>query len=60
MLISDQGTLIRMSAGEVSVVGRNTMGVKLVNLNEAEHLAGLERVIEYGEDNNGNDAPSPV
>ena len=60
MLISDQGTLIRMSAGEVSVVSRNTMGVKLVNLNEAEHLAGLERVIEYGEDNNGNDAPSPV
>jgi DNA gyrase subunit A len=60
MLISDQGTLIRMSAGEVSVVGRNTMGVKLVNLNEAEHLAGLERVIEYGEDNNGNDAPSPA
>ena len=60
MLISDQGTLIRMSAGEVSVVGRNTMGVKLVNLNEAEHLAGLERVIEYGEDNNGDDAPSPA
>ena len=60
MLISDQGTLIRMSAGEVSVVGRNTMGVKLVNLNEAERLAGLERVIEYGEDNNGNDAPSPA
>jgi DNA gyrase subunit A len=60
MLISDQGTLIRISAGEVSVVGRNTMGVKLVNLNEAEHLAGLERVIEYGEDNNGNDAPSPA
>ena len=60
MLISDQGTLIRMSAGEVSVVSRNTMGVKLVNLNEAERLAGLERVIEYGEDNNGDDAPSPV
>ena len=60
MLISDQGTLIRMSAGEVSVVGRNTMGVKLVSLNESEHLAGLERVIEYGEDNNGDDAPSPA
>ena len=60
MLISDQGTLIRMSAGEVSVVGRNTMGVKLVNLNEGERLAGLERVIEYGEDNNGDDVPSPA
>ena len=60
MLISDQGTLIRMSAGEVSVVGRNTMGVKLVNLNEGERLAGLERVIEYGEDNNGDDVSSPA
>ena len=43
MLISDQGTLIRMRVSDVSVVGRNTMGVTLVNLNEGERLAGLER-----------------
>ncbi len=65
MLISDQGTLIRLRASDVSVVGRNTMGVKLVNLNEMERLAGLERLVEYGEDSNGDDdsfegdAPSP-
>ncbi len=59
MLISDQGTLIRMKAGDVSMVGRNTMGVKLVNLNEGETLAGLERIVDYGDvDDNGDDAPA--
>ena len=58
MLISDQGTLIRMRASDVSVVGRNTMGVTLVNLNEAERLAGLERIVDYGDvDNNGDELP---
>ena len=49
MLISDQGTLIRMRASDVSVVGRNTMGVTLVNLSEGERLAGLERIVDYGD-----------
>ena len=49
MLISDQGTLIRMPVNEVSVVGRVTMGVTLVNLNDGETLAGLERIIDYGD-----------
>ena len=49
MLISDQGTLIRLPVSDVSVVGRNTMGVRLVNLAEGEKLAGLERIGEYQE-----------
>ena len=49
MLISDQGTLIRMRVSDVSVVGRNTMGVTLVNLSAGERLAGLERIVDYGE-----------
>ena len=58
MLISDQGTLIRVAASDVSVVGRNTMGVTLVNLNETERLAGLVRIVDYGEDNGSDDGPS--
>jgi DNA gyrase subunit A len=50
MLISDQGTLIRTPVGDISVFGRNTQGVRLVNLNEGEHLAGLERIVEISED----------
>ncbi|MGB1799417.1 MAG: DNA gyrase C-terminal beta-propeller domain-containing protein, partial [Gammaproteobacteria bacterium] len=50
MLISDQGTLIRTPVGDISVFGRNTQGVRLVNLNEDEHLAGLERIVEISDD----------
>lgn len=46
MLISDQGILIRTPVKDVSVVGRNTLGVRLVKLKEGEHLAGVERVME--------------
>ena len=59
MLISDQGTLIRMRASDVSVVGRNTMGVTLVNLSEGERLAGLERIVDYGDVSNNGDEESP-
>jgi DNA gyrase subunit A len=50
MLISDQGTLIRTPVKDISIFGRNTQGVRLVNLNESEHLAGLECIVEYTED----------
>ena len=49
MLISDQGTLIRTPVKDISVFGRNTQGVRLVNLNETEHLAGLERIVEISD-----------
>ena len=48
MLISNQGTLIRTPVDQVSVVGRNTQGVRLVTLGESESLASLERIVEYG------------
>jgi DNA gyrase subunit A len=54
MLISDQGTLIRTPVGDVSVMGRNTQGVRLVSLGEGETLAGLERIVEDGVNGNGN------
>ncbi|MBI3778447.1 MAG: DNA gyrase subunit A [Gammaproteobacteria bacterium] len=46
MLITSGGTLIRTRVKEVSIVGRNTQGVRLIGLEEGEHLAGLERVAE--------------
>lgn len=49
MLISDQGTLIRTPVGDISIFGRNTQGVRLVNLNEDEHLAGLERIVDISD-----------
>lgn len=46
MLISDGGTLVRIRANEISVVGRNTQGVTLINLANEEKLIGVERVEE--------------
>ena len=46
MLISDQGTLVRTRVAEVSVLGRNTQGVRLIRTKQDEHIVGLERVAE--------------
>jgi DNA gyrase subunit A len=44
MLISDKGTLVRVPANEISLIGRNTQGVRLIQLNNEELLVSLERV----------------
>lgn len=46
ILISDKGTLVRTHVEEISVQGRNTQGVRLINLGQGEHLVGLARVQE--------------
>ncbi|NCP63214.1 MAG: DNA topoisomerase (ATP-hydrolyzing) subunit A [Paraglaciecola sp.] len=50
MLISDQGTLVRTRVSEVSTVGRNTQGVRLIRTIEGEHVVGLQRIDEIEED----------
>jgi DNA gyrase subunit A len=44
MLISSAGTLVRTSTSEISVMGRNTQGVRLIRLDTNDKLVGLERV----------------
>jgi DNA gyrase subunit A len=44
MLISSTGTLVRTTVDEISVQGRNTQGVRLIRLGEAERLVGIERI----------------
>ncbi len=44
MLISSSGTLVRTPVEEISVVGRNAQGVRLIRLGEGERLTGVERV----------------
>jgi DNA gyrase subunit A len=46
MLITTGGVLIRMRVSEVRELGRSTQGVRLINLDEGEQLAGLERIVE--------------
>jgi DNA gyrase subunit A len=53
MLISSTGTLVRTPVDEISVLGRNTQGVRLIRLAEGERLVGIERIegLENGEQN---------
>lgn len=44
MLISDFGTLVRIRVDEISVIGRNTQGVKLINVKDNEKVVGLQVV----------------
>ena len=44
MLISQVGTLVRTPVADVSVMGRNTQGVRLIRLDKGDRLVGLERV----------------
>ncbi|MDA0761146.1 MAG: DNA gyrase subunit A [Proteobacteria bacterium] len=58
ILISDQGTLVRTRVQEVSSQGRNTQGVKLINLSEDEALVGLASFNEPTLDNGEAEADS--
>ncbi len=49
MLISDQGTMVRTRSEEVSVVGRNTQGVRVIRLKHSERLVSLARIAEAQE-----------
>jgi DNA gyrase subunit A len=44
MLMSSNGTLVRTRASEISVLGRNTQGVRLIRLDDGERLIGVEPV----------------
>ena len=46
MLISNAGTLVRTRVSEVSTVGRNTQGVRLIRTGDNEQLVALQRIEE--------------
>jgi DNA gyrase subunit A len=46
MLITSGGTMIRTRTKEISVIGRNTQGVRLMDLDAGEKLVGVEKVVE--------------
>ena len=55
MLISDQGTMVRTRGDEISIVGRNTQGVRIIRLKENEHLVRLARISEPSDESPGQD-----
>jgi DNA gyrase subunit A len=59
MLIANSGKVIRMPMHTIRVIGRNTQGVGLINLNEDEKVVGMSMLardteVDEGEDTNGD------
>jgi DNA gyrase subunit A len=49
MLVTDGGKIIRMPVREIRISGRNTQGVRLIGMEENEHVASLARLAEKEE-----------
>ena len=45
VIISSQGMVIRQSVADIRVMGRNTQGVRVIRLNEADSIADIAKVI---------------
>jgi DNA gyrase subunit A len=58
MVTTDQGQSIRMRVSDISILGRNTQGVRLINLNEGEFVTGLALLGEDDGDDGETDAAS--
>jgi DNA gyrase subunit A len=50
MLISNKGTLVRARAVDVSIIGRNTQGVTLINIAKGEKLVSVAKIAETDEE----------
>ncbi len=45
MIMTANGIMIRLPVGGISLIGRNTQGVKVINLNSGDRVAGVARVV---------------
>ena len=50
MLISSSGTLVRTPVSDISIIGRNTQGVRLIRLEAGQRLVGLARIESMADD----------
>lgn len=50
MLVSKSGTLVRTKVDGISVVGRNTQGVRLITLGDNDHLVAIDKVVNLDEE----------
>jgi DNA gyrase subunit A len=50
MLVTNGGKIIRLRIKDIRVIGRNTQGVRLIDLDEGERVVSLARLAEKEED----------
>ena len=57
MLVSNSGKIIRLRIKDIRIIGRNTQGVRLIELEEGERLVSLARVAEKEEEDESGGTP---
>ncbi len=50
MIISNKGQVIRTKIAGISLLGRNTQGVRLINLKDGEQVVAVEKIIDADSD----------
>jgi len=60
MLMSQGGALVRTPVRDISVVGRNTQGVRLIRLENDDQLTGLERIEGLAPEEDAGESEAPA
>ena len=61
MIITDKGQVIRTKISGISLLGRNTQGVRLINVKPDEKVVAVEKIAEAEEDTtDGESTETPV
>jgi DNA gyrase subunit A len=60
MIDTDRGTLIRMRTDDVSEIGRNTQGVRLIHVERGEKVMSIARIAPEPGDENASIEGAPV
>jgi DNA gyrase subunit A len=60
MLITEKGMIIRLSTADISIIGRNTQGVRLIQLEEGDRLVSVARLAEREDDEDSPGSPTPT
>ncbi len=50
MIVSQQGILIRLPIRDINMIGRNTQGVRLINLEEGDRVIDVAKIVQNGDD----------
>ena len=58
MLITEKGMIIRLNTADISTIGRNTQGVRLIQLEEGDHLVSVARLAERVDDEDSPGDPA--
>jgi len=58
VIITTKGMVIRQAVKNLRVIGRNTQGVKVINLKERDSIADIAKVVTEDEDINGKNGNS--